>query len=149
MKLLAKNKKAFHDYEIIERLTAGIVLLGSEVKSIFNGQASIRDSFIKIKQGEVFIWNMSIPCYKYANCDNYDPYRERKLLLHKKEISKLIGVIEQKGLTVIPLSIFVQNGKIKVEIAIVRGLKKYDKREKEKKRDIKKKIDRARRQLVV
>ena len=149
MKLLAKNKKAYHEYDIIQKFVAGIVLTGAEVKSVLNGQANLRDSFVKVVNEEAFAWNVSISCYKYADCNNYDPYRTRKLLLHKKEIHKIMGAIEQQGLTVVPLSMFIQNKKIKLEIAIVRGLKKFDKREKEKKRDIKRKIDRAKRNIVV
>ena len=149
MKLLAKNKKAFHDYEIIKKFVVGIALTGSEVKAIRNGQANLRDSFIRIVNEEAFIWNMSVSKYKFSTEKDYDPYRTRKLLLHKKQIHELMGAIEQRGLTVVPLAIFIQNNKIKVEIAIVRGLKKYDKREKEKKRVIKRKIDRAKRLTMV
>lgn len=137
---LAQNKKAFHDYFIEESYEAGIVLVGTEVKSIRNGKANLKDSYGVFKNGELFIINMHISPYEQGNIFNRDPLRDRKLLLHKKEISKLIGKKNQEGYSLIPISLYLKNGKIKVNLALAKGKKNYDKRdsmlEKEHKRDI-------------
>ena len=145
MKILANNKKAFFNYEIKESLEAGIVLTGQEVKSIKEGQASLKGAYVMHRpNGEMYLVNAYIPPYQPANtAPNYQPDHPRKLLLNKKEISFFIGKAHQEGLTVVPLKLYNKNGKIKVEIALVRGKKKFDKREKIKKRQIDKKIQRA------
>jgi len=139
-KTLVENRKARHDYFIEEAMEAGIALVGTEVKSIRAGKANLRDSYADIKNGEVFIRNMHISPYEQGNIFNKDPLRERKLLLHKYEIEKLLGYTAQKGYTLVPLSLYLKDGKVKVNLAVVRGKKDYDKRdamlEKAAKRDI-------------
>lgn len=134
--IIINNKKAFHDYFILEKFEAGIVLKGTEVKSIREGKVNIKDSFAKIIKEEIFIFNMHISPYSYGNIYNTDPLRERKLLLKKKEINRLIGLLSKKGLALIPLSVYFKNGRVKVEIALAKGKKQYDKREEIKKRDL-------------
>ncbi|ARC86542.1 SsrA-binding protein [Clostridium argentinense CDC 2741] len=139
-KTLVENRKARHDYFIEEAMEAGIALVGTEVKSIRAGKANLRDSYADIKNGEVFIKNMHISPYEQGNIFNKNPLRERKLLLHKYEIEKLLGYTAQKGYTLVPLSLYLKDGKVKVNLAVVRGKKDYDKRdamlEKAAKRDI-------------
>ncbi|POZ93315.1 SsrA-binding protein SmpB [Petrotoga halophila] len=131
MTILARNKKATHDYEIIETFEAGISLLGTEVKSSKAGKINFKDSFCKIENGELILYNIHISPYSGASIFNHDPERPRKLLLHKKEIRRLRSKVKQEGLTIIPLEFYVNNkGLIKVKIALAKGLKKYDKREK-------------------
>ena len=138
MNLVTKNKKATYEYEIIQKITAGIQLVGSEVKSIRNHKVSISESYCYIKGGEMYIRGMHISEYKQSgNYDNHDPIRERKLLLNKIEINKLKDGIEQRGLTIIPISVIIDDrGLIKIEIALSRGKKMHDKRNDIKKRDI-------------
>ncbi|MDU4890485.1 MAG: SsrA-binding protein SmpB [Clostridium sp.] len=139
-KTLVENRKARHDYFIEEAMEAGIVLVGTEVKSIRGGKANLRDSYADIVNGEIFIKNMHISPYEQGNIFNRDPLRERKLLLHKGEIEKLLGYTSQKGYTLIPLSLYLKDGKVKVNLGVCRGKKDYDKRdamlEKAAKRDI-------------
>lgn len=139
-KTLVENRKARHDYFIEEAMEAGIVLVGTEVKSIRGGKANLRDSYADIANGEIFIKNMHISPYEQGNIFNRDPLRERKLLLHKGEIEKLLGYTSQKGYTLIPLSLYLKDGKVKVNLGVCRGKKDYDKRdamlEKAAKRDI-------------
>lgn len=139
-KTIAKNKKAFHDYFIEENYEAGIVLVGTEVKSIRNGKVNLKDSYGVFKNGELFLINMHISPYEQGNIFNRDPLRDRKLLLHKKELSKIFGKKNQEGYSLIPISLYLKNGKIKVNISLAKGKKNYDKRdsmlEKEHKRDI-------------
>lgn len=140
---LIKNKKATFHYEILERLEAGIELFGFEVKSIKQGQGSLEGAYVIIRGGEVFLVNAQIPPYQPSNTpQDYDPQRVRKLLLHKKEIDALIGSEKQKGLTIIPISLYNKGRTIKAEIAIVRGKKQHDKREDIKKRDTERDISR-------
>lgn len=127
------NKKATYQYEILEKWEAGIVLKGAEVKSIREGKVNFTDSFIRIREGEVFLYNLYISPYS-ASSFNHDPKRERKLLLHKPQIRRLTGVLAQKGLTLIPLCIYFKENKVKVEIGLAKGKKLYDKREKIKRR---------------
>lgn len=134
-KLLIKNKKAYFDFFIIETYECGIELKGAEVKSIVEGRASIKEAWIKFKNGEAFVVDMNITPYPFANSFKEDPLRERKLLLHKKEIIKISTKIKEKGLTVIPLKVYLKNNKIKLEIGIVKAKKLYDKREEIKKRE--------------
>jgi SsrA-binding protein len=128
-KLVAKNKKAFHDYFIIEKLEAGIVLNGTEVKAIREGRLNLKDSYAYIKDGEAFLLNCHISPYSHGNRQNHDPTRTRKLLLHRKEIRKLIGKTREKGLTLVPLRVYLRRGRVKVELGLARGKRLYDKRE--------------------
>lgn len=140
---LITNKKAYFDYEILEKFEAGIALLGMEVKSLKMNKANIVGAYVVIKHHEAFLLNASISPYQPQNTSpDYDPQRTRKLLLQTKEIDYLFGKIKQQGLTLIPLKVYNKNGLIKVEIALVKGKKKFDKREVVKKREIKKRIER-------
>ena len=142
-KLLANNKKARHDYFIEEVYEAGLVLTGTEIKSLRQGRVNLKESYAKIEKGEVFIYNMHISPYEQGNRYNVDPLRARKLLLHKQEIRKLIGYTTQKGLTLVPLQIYInEKGLVKMEIAVARGKKLYDKREDIAKRDAGRRMDR-------
>lgn len=143
MKLLANNKKAYHDYFIEEKYEAGLSLLGSEVKSIKKGKVSIKESFISDRKGEMFIYGMHVTPYSQAYDKDIDPTRTRRLLLHKKEINKLIGKKTQAGYTVVPLKIYERDGLVKLELALAKGKKQYDKRESIKAKDDKRKMDRA------
>jgi len=143
IKVVAQNRKARHDYFIEETYEAGIVLSGTEVKSVKLGKVNLKDSYADIKNGEVFLHNMHISPYEKGNIFNRDPVRTRKLLLHKKEIKKLIGYIQQKGLTLIPLRVYLNRGWVKVELAVARGKKLYDKRADAAKRDARREMERA------
>jgi SsrA-binding protein len=142
-KVVAQNKKAYHDYEIEETYEAGLVLTGTEIKSIRAGKVNLRDSYARIKNGEVFLLNMHISPYEQGNRFNHDPLRTRKLLLHKREINKLFGLTREKGYALVPLKIYLKNGLAKVDLALARGKKLYDKRETMKKRDAQREIERA------
>lgn len=128
MKLVANNKKAYHDYFIEEKYEAGIALHGTEVKSLRLGKCSVKEAFIRIENGEAWIYGMNISPYEKGNIFNKDPLRVRKLLLHKAEINKLAGKMAEKGFTLVPLQVYFTNGKVKVEIGLARGKKLYDKR---------------------
>ncbi len=143
MKLLANNKKAYHDYFIEEKYEAGLSLLGSEVKSIKKGKVSIKESFISDRKGEMFIYGMHVTPYSQAYDKDIDPTRTRRLLLHKKEINKLIGKKTQAGYTVVPLKIYERDGLVKLKLALAKGKKQYDKRETIKAKDDNRKMDRA------
>jgi len=144
MKILAENKKAYFDYQILEKFEAGLILLGTEVKSIKNGRASIKGAYVVLKNNEAYLIGTNIPPYQPKNAPaDYNPERTRKLLLNKTEINKLIGKSKEKGITLKPLKIYAKNGKIKLEFGIAKGKKKSDKRELIKKRETKKDIDRA------
>lgn len=134
-KLLAGNPKAHHDYFVLQKLEAGVVLMGTEVKSLRDGKANLKESYVMIKNGEAFLFNMHISPYSHGNLENHDPLRTRKLLLHKREIEKLHAQIAEKGLSVVPLRLYLKEGRVKAEIAVVRGKKLYDKRETEKRRE--------------
>ena len=134
-KIITTNRKARHDYFILESMEAGIVLQGTEVKSLRMGRANLKDSHAGIMKGEVWLFNLHISPYDFGNIYNHDPVRPRKLLLHKQEIKRLIGKVEEKGLTLVPLRMYFKRGKAKVELAIVRGKKQYDKRQDITKRD--------------
>ena len=143
VKIAANNKKAFHDYFVEETYEAGIVLTGTEIKSVRQGKVSIKESYAKIINGELFVLGMNISPYEQGNRFNADPLRDRKLLLHKKEIGKLLGYTTQKGLTLVPLKMYInEEGKAKLEIGVCRGKKNYDKREDIAKRDAKRDIER-------
>ena len=144
MKIIANNKKAYHDYFILETYEAGIELKGTEIKSIRNGSSNLKDSFVRLKDNEAFIENMYIAPYEKGNIFNHDPRRLRKLLLHKKEIVKLEKKIKEDGLTIIPTKIYFNNSsKVKVEIALAKGKKLYDKRQALKEQSMKRDIDKA------
>ncbi len=134
-KLIANNKKAFHDFFIDETYEAGIVLHGTEVKSMRMGKCSVKESFIRIEDGEVFVYGMHVSPYEKGNIFNKDPLRVKKLLMHKYEINKLQGKIKEKGYTLVPLQVYFKEGKVKVEIGLARGKKLYDKREDIAKKD--------------
>ncbi|MCR5688074.1 MAG: SsrA-binding protein SmpB [Lachnospiraceae bacterium] len=142
IKLIANNKKAYHDYFIEEKYEAGISLYGTEIKSLRQGKCSIKESYIGIENGEAFIYGMHIPPYERGNIFNKDPLRTRKLLLHKTEIRKLFGKLSEKGFTVVPLQVYLKGSLCKVEIGLARGKKLYDKREAIAARDQKREAER-------
>ena len=143
IKLVCQNKKARYDYFIDEVLEAGLVLLGPEVKSLREGRASLVDSYARVKKGEVFLYNMHITPYPYAHHVQLDPVRTRKLLLNKREIRRLIGKTEEKGYTLIPTKVYFTKGRAKIEIALAKGKRKYDKRQALKEREMKKDMEEA------
>lgn len=142
-KQLAQNKKAYHDYFIEETFEAGIVLQGTEIKSIRKGKVNLKDSFARIEHGELYLHNMHISPYEQGNRFNHDPLRTRKLLLHRKEINKLIGETKEVGYTIVPLKLYLKNGFCKVLIGLGKGKKQYDKREDLKRKEAKRDIERA------
>lgn len=143
-KIVAENRKARHDYYIEDQFEAGMVLVGTEVKSLRDGRANLKDSYAKIKNGEVFVYQMHIGPYPFAYHGNHDPLRPRKLLLHKYEIKKLYSKVNEKGLSLIPLSVYFKNGKVKMTLGLAKGKRLYDKRETIKSRDAKRELDRER-----
>ena len=149
IKLIASNKKARHNFHIDAEFEAGIVLKGSEVKSIREGRVSFQDSYADIRRGEVFLRQLHISPYTFAYNANHEPMRTRKLLLHKAEISKLIGKIKERGYTLVPLKIYFKNDKIKVLLGLGKGKKLYDKRQSIKERDVKRDMDRDRKKYSV
>ncbi len=136
IKLIARNKKATHDFFIEDRYEAGISLVGTEVKSLRMGKVNLRDSFVMARDGELCVYNMHISPYEKGNIFNKDPLRTRKLLMHKKEINKLFGLTTIKGYTLVPLSLYFKNGKVKMEIGLAQGKKLYDKRQSMKEKAI-------------
>lgn len=142
-KLISNNRKAFHDYEVEQKFEAGIVLFGTEVKSIRNGKVNLKDSYCLIENGEAFIHNMHVTPYEYGNIFNKDPVRVRKLLFHKKEILNIYSKVKRKGFALIALSLYFLGSKLKLEIGLCRGKKLYDKRASIKEKEIKRKVDRA------
>ena len=143
-KVIVTNRKAYHDYFIEEKFEAGMVLTGTEVKSLRDGRANLQDSYASVKDGEVFLYHCHISPYSHGNLMNHDPLRARKLLLHKKEINKLLGKTQQKGLTLVPLRIyFSERGKAKVELGLAKGKKQYDRRESIKAREAGREVERA------
>jgi len=139
-KTISTNKKARHDYQILDKLEVGIKLTGAEVKSVKEGGVSLKESFVRIERGELYIKNMHIAAYKFARQEEYNAIRNRKLLANKKEITKLFGEMTQKKLTLIPLSIYLKNGRVKLKIALAKGKKAYDKREAIKKKDVEREL---------
>lgn len=135
IKILAQNKKAWHDYFVLEQLEAGIALIGTEVKSIRNGGVNLKDSFCTVKDGELLARGIHISPYEKGNIFNRDPLRDRRLLVHKREIRRLFDAAKQDGLTIVPLKLYLKNSKIKLEIGLCKGKKLYDKRAVEAKRD--------------
>lgn len=142
IKIVAKNAKAFHDYTIEDRFEAGLVLVGTEVKSIRQGKVNLKDSYCLVKDGEIHVLGMHVSPYEQGNIFNRDPLRPRKLLMHKKEILKLFMKIKQDGYAVIPLKIYFKDAKLKLEIGLAKGKKLYDKREASTAKDAKREMDR-------
>ena len=142
LKLVANNKKAYHDYFIEEKYEAGISLAGTEVKSLRMGRCSIKEAFIRIEHDEVFVYNMHISPYEKGNIFNKDPLRPRKLLMHKKEIQKMVGKIAQKGYTIVPVEVYFKGSLVKVQVALAKGKKLYDKRQDIAKKDQRREAER-------
>ena len=142
IKLVANNKKAYHDYFIEEKYEAGIELFGTEVKSIRQGKCSIKEAYVTIDHGEAFVEGMNISPYEKGNIFNREPLRKRRLLLHKREIMKLAGQVQAKGYTLMPLQVYFKNGRVKIEIGLARGKKLYDKRQDIRKKDMKREMER-------
>ena len=132
---IAENRKAFHDYHMLETFEAGIVLLGTEVKAIREGRVNLRDSFARLEDGEVFLYNVNISPYSHRGYSDHEPLRRRKLLLHREEIRKLIGKTVEKGMTLIPTRLYYKNGRVKVAVSLAKGKQAYDKRETIKRRE--------------
>lgn len=143
IKEIASNRKAFHDYFVLERFEAGIELFGTEVKSIRAGQVNLKDSYCTIREGELFVRGMHVSPYEKGNIFNRDPVRIRRLLMHKREINRLQAYVQQDGMALVPLSVYFKNARVKVEVGLCKGKKNYDKREATAKRDAKRDIDRA------
>ncbi len=146
IKIIAQNRKARYDYFIEDELEAGLVLKGTEVKSLRLGKANLKDAYARVKDGEVYVYQMHIGPYPFAYYDNHDPLRPRKLLLHKREIKRLYSKVNEKGFTLVPLKIYFKDGKVKIALALVRGKRKYDKREAIRRRDEKREMDRIRKE---
>ena len=142
VKLIANNKKAYHDYFILDTYEAGIALHGTEVKSLRMGKCSIKEAFIRIEKGEVFVYGMHISPYEKGNIFNKDPLRVKKLLLHKAEINKLLGKIKEKGMSVVPLKVYLKGSLVKIEIGLAKGKKLYDKRDDIAKKDQRREAER-------
>ena len=134
-KLIASNKKALHDYHVLQKLEAGLELTGTEVKALRDGKANLKDAYVIFKTGEAFLFGAHISPYSHGNRENHEPERTRKLLLHRREIEKLLVQTTEKGLTIVPLRLYFKGGRVKTEIAVVKGKKLHDKRETEKKRE--------------
>lgn len=133
---IAENRKAFHDYHILDTWEAGMVLLGTEVKSIREGRVNLRDSFARIERGEVWLYNVNISAYSHRGYADHEPLRQRKLLMHRDEIRKLIGKTTEKGMTIVPTRMYYKSGRVKVEVGLAKGKKDYDKRETLKRREV-------------
>ena len=140
---MLRNRRATHDYELLERFEAGLQLTGSEVKSLRQGGGSIAEAFARVSDGEVYLEGMTIPPYQQASYNNHEPLRSRKLLLNKREIGEIAQGLERKGLTLVPLKLYFKDGWAKVEVALARGKKLYDKRREQARRDAQRQIDRA------
>ncbi|MCG6908463.1 MAG: SsrA-binding protein SmpB [Desulfobacteraceae bacterium] len=146
VKIVTENRKARHNYHLDEQFEAGMVLTGTEVKSLRMGRANLKDAYARVVNGEVFLYQMHISPYPFAHYDNHDPLRPRKLLLHAHEIKRLYGKVNEKGYALVPLRIYFKRGKVKVVIALARGKRSYDKREAIRKRDETRELDRARKE---
>jgi SsrA-binding protein len=142
-KTLATNRKAYHDYHIEETYEAGIALTGTEIKSVRAGSVNLRDSYAQVKNGEVWLLNTHIAPYEPASRQNVDPYRDRKLLLHRREIHRLYGRVQEKGYTLVPLRMYLKKNRVKVEIGLARGKRQYDKRDAISKREAAREMERA------
>jgi SsrA-binding protein len=132
---IAENRKAFHDFHLLETFEAGLVLLGTEVKAIREGRVNLRDSYARVEDGEVFLYNVNISPYSHRGYADHEPLRRRKLLLHRDEIRKLIGKTVEKGMTLVPTRLYFKNGRVKVAVSLAKGKKEYDKRETIKRRE--------------
>lgn len=143
IKVIANNRKARHDYIVLDTYEAGIVLTGSEIKSVRNGQVNLGDGYATLREDELWLENTHIAPYSQASIENHEPRRSRKLLLHRREINRLTGKLQEKGLTLVPLRLYLKNNRAKVELGLVRGKKQYDKRASLKAREARKQIDRA------
>jgi SsrA-binding protein len=146
IKIVTKNRKAWHNYSIVEEIEAGMVLQGTEVKSLRAGHANLKDAYGRIEKGELFLYQAHISAYNFAYYDNHAPERPRKLLLHKSELKRMAAKIREKGFSVIPLKVYFKSGKAKISIGLARGKRQYDKRVAIKEREMKREMDRARRQ---
>ena len=146
MKVISQNRKAYHDYHIEETVESGIALLGTEVKSLREGRANLKDSYVILKSGEAFLLNCHISPYSHGNIMNHEPIRTRKLLMHRKEIDRLRGKVEGKGYTLIPLKLYFKDSFVKVEIGLARGKKLFEKRDTIKEREAKREIEKAMKQ---
>jgi SsrA-binding protein len=142
-KIVCTNRKAHRDYFLLDRFEAGMVLLGTEVKSLREGKGNLKDSYAQLKGEELFLYDMHISPYSHGNIANHDPLRTRKLLMHKKEIRRLIGKIQEKGLSLIPVSVYFFRGRAKVELALAKGKRQYDKRQDLKQREDHREVERA------
>jgi SsrA-binding protein len=143
VKTIATNRKARHDYIIEDAFEAGLVLTGSEIKSIRAGQVNLRDGYATVREDELWLINVHIAAYKQASFQNHEPRRDRKLLLHRREINRLIGKLQEKGLTLVPLKLYLKNGRAKVELGLARGKRMYDKRQAMRERDDRRRMERA------
>lgn len=141
-KLICKNKKAFFNFEIEETFEAGIALLGSEVKSLRNGRANLGDAYGKFRGGELFLVDAHISAYDHSGRENHEPLRDRKLLLHRQQLKKLTGKVAERGFSLVPLKLYFKRGKVKVELALARGKKDFDKRESIKQKDLRREMER-------
>jgi len=141
--IICRNRRATHDFDILDRLECGLVLQGTEVKSLREGHAQLDEAFARVEDGEVWLYGLEIPEYEYGNILNHKPKRPRKLLLHRHQITRFAAKAQQEGLTLIPLRLYFKNGRAKVELALAKGKKKYDKRETLRQRDAQRQIDRA------
>ena len=146
IKIVTENKKVKYDYFIVDEYEAGMVLVGTEVKSLRDGRANLKDAYARIQHGEIYLHQMHIGAYPFAHYDNHEPLRPRKLLLHKKEIKRIYGKANEKGFSLVPRKVYFKNGKVKVSIAVVKGKRKYDKRHEIKKRDAKRDLDRIKKE---
>ena len=146
IKMVTENKKVRYDFFIVDEYEAGMVLKGTEVKSLRDGRANLKDAYARIKNGEVFVYQIHIGVYPFAYYDNHEPLRPRKLLLHKKEIKRLYGKVNEKGFSLVPLKIYFKNGKAKISLALVKGKRQYDKRQEIKRRDAKRDLDRMKKE---
>lgn len=141
--MLAKNRKARHLYQILETFESGIALQGTEVKSVRDARVSLKDSYAKVENGELFLYNVHISPYEHGNRFNHDPLRPRKLLMHRREINRLGGLVQEKGFTLVPLSLYLSRGRVKAELALAKGKRDFDKRQDIAERDAKREMERA------
>lgn len=146
-KIISENRKARFNYFIVDEFEAGMVLQGTEVKSLRTGRAHLKDAYAQIKNGEVFVYQMHIGAYPFAHYGNHDPQRVRKLLLHKSEIKRLYGKVNEKGFSLIPLKVYFKNGKVKMALALAKGKRKYDKRETIRRRDEQRDFERRKKEF--
>ena len=149
IKIVAKNKKAYFNYEILDTIEAGISLIGTEVKAIKASQIDIGSAYVRIEDGEAYLWNASIPKYKFSSIKDYDPLRSRKLLMKKSQIAKLESKLNTRGITLVPLKVYLSRGFVKIDVGIARGKRKYDKKEKIKERHLNRELDRDKKKYMV